>query len=214
MEQIEKTVLRGIPHEGREISFQFPAFEGNYAQIAKQINDSRLQGPTSKEVASFIYDAFRNQNKEGRSRVIGILENYYLLEFTGNLYLPKSNEEINNGLILEDNPTITEGRLIMDKKNLIRRLQEGDPEVRFVPFSLEKRPYLVARYGEEGAEKILESSLIYEVGIEILTPEPVKEEIARISTIDNFWNFGRTLNVGGDTNPSQNVYAFGKLPSN
>ena len=57
------------------------------------------------------------------------------------------------------------GKLVMDKNSLIKKLQSNDPLVKFVPFGykngeqnlieFQKNPYIQARYGKEGAEKIV-----------------------------------------------------------
>ena len=150
-----------VPHEGGELSFQHPAFNGTYVDVAKQIDKAGLKRPNSSETASLVYDAWQNPKEKYSSEIISILKNNWFWEFTGNLYLPKSNEEINNGVILEHNPKIKNGKLVMDKNSLIKRLKENDALVKFVPFGykietqssleLSKNPYIIARYGEEGA---------------------------------------------------------------
>lgn len=163
---IGKSYLTEIPHEGKTISFQYPAFRGTYGDVAEQIDKDNLKRPTSSETASLVYDAFQNPEGEYESKIIKILRTEWLWEFTGNLYLPKGEGEIQNGVILDLNPKITDKRLNMNKKSLIKRLYEGDKSVKFVPFGyktedqspfkLIKNPYVLARYGEEGAEKIAE----------------------------------------------------------
>src|SRR3989344_4610146 len=158
-----KTYLT-VPHAGGELTFQHPAFKGTYGNIAEQIDKAGLKRPNSQETASLVYDAFQNSEEKYSSEITSILRNDWLWEFTGNLYLPKSNEEINNGVILEHNPKIENGKLIMNKNSLVERLNKNDPLVKFVPFrykigeqtwqELSKNPYIVARYGEEGADKI------------------------------------------------------------
>src|SRR3989344_5766104 len=131
---IEKLYLRKIPHEKGELSFQHPAFKGTYGNVAKAIDKVGLKRPNSFETASLVYDAFQNKDGKYESEIISILKDNWLWEFTGNLYLPKSNEEINNGVILESDPKIENGKLIMDKSSLIKRLKENDSNVKFVPF--------------------------------------------------------------------------------
>jgi hypothetical protein len=155
-----------VSHEGNKLTFQYLPFKGTYGDVANVIDKECLKRPTSPETASLVYDAFQNRKGEYESQIIKILNDAWFWEFTGNLYLPKSNEEINNGVILEQNPTIENGKLIMDKNNLIKRLKENDSNVKFVPFGykigeqdlieLQKNSYIQARYGKEGAEKIVE----------------------------------------------------------
>ena len=156
-----------VPHAGGELTFQYPAFEGTYGSVAKAIDKEGLKRPNSPETASLVYDAFQNPNNKYSKEIIDILNNInnnYFWEFIGNLYLPKSGEKINNGVIIEHNPKIKNGKLIMNKNSLIKRLQSKDSNVKFVPFGfktgeqtwqeLEKNLYIIARYGKEGAEKI------------------------------------------------------------
>ena len=159
-----------ISHEGGELTFQYPAFSGTYGSVAEQIDKEGLKRPNSPETASLVYDAFQNKDGKYESEIIKILKENWFWEFTGNLYLPKSNEE-KNGVILEHNPKIENGKLIMDKNSLIKRLKENDSQVKFVPFGFkidsqnsfefQKNPYIQARYGKEGAEKIAEVASKY-----------------------------------------------------
>src|SRR3989344_5057284 len=145
-----------VPHERGKLSFQHPAFKGTYGSVAQQIDKSGLKRPTSPETASLVYDAFQNKDGKYSSEIISILKNNWFWEFTGNLYLPKSNEKINNGVIIECDPRISNRKLIMDKSSLIKRLKENDPLVKFVPFGykngeqnlieFQKNPYIQARY--------------------------------------------------------------------
>jgi hypothetical protein len=98
-----------------------------------------LKRPSSSEIVSIVYNSFKNSKGEYESQIIEILNNSWLWEFTGNLYLPRSNEDINNGVILENNPQIANGQLVMDKSSLIKRLLENDSSVKFVPFGYKTR---------------------------------------------------------------------------
>src|SRR3989344_3645636 len=121
--QVGKTHLI-VPHEERELTVQHPAFKGTYGSVAEQIDKAGLKRPTSSQVASLVCDAFKNPKGEYESQIIKILKDAWLWEFTGNLYLPKSTEEINNGVILDldsQNLKFENGRLSMDKTSLIER---------------------------------------------------------------------------------------------
>ncbi|MEK6895687.1 MAG: hypothetical protein AABX48_04160, partial [Nanoarchaeota archaeon] len=180
-----KTYLT-VPHEGKELTFQHPAFRGTYGNVAKAVDNEALGRPISSETASLVYDAFQNPKGDYESRIIDISKNNLFWEFTGNLYLPKSNEEVSNGVILENNPQIANGRLNMNRQSLIKRLQESDLLVKFVPFGyktgeqnlieLQKNPYIVARYGEEGAQKISEVASKYKKSPVLFSFESVDEE--------------------------------------
>ena len=221
--QLGKTYLI-VPHERKEIAFQHPPFKGNHGNVASQIDEAGLLRPTSMQTASLVYDAWKNLNGEYEEQIIQILKNAWLLEFTGNLYLPKSNEEINNGVILEDNPTIENGKLVMNKDSLVKRLKQGDKKVRFVPFGFktgiqnlldfQKNPYIVARYGEEGAEKIAEVASRYKSNPRIFSFNSVNEETTRMSALNRSWDFDGRLYVDGDDwDGNWCGRAFGVVPS-
>ena len=203
--KVGKTYLT-VPHKGGSLTFQYPSFEGTYEKVAEQIDKEKLKRPNSPETASLVYDAWKNPKGKYESEIVKILKDAWLWEFTGNLYLPKSNEEVNNGVILEYNPTIENGKLAMDKSSLIKRLNENDSNVKFVPFGyklenqkpseLEKNPYIIARYGEEGAEKIAEVASKYRSSPYLWSFNSVDEEKTRMSALGGFL-YGGGLDVGG-----------------
>ena len=211
-----------IPHEGGELTFQYPAFKGTYGNVANEIDKAGLKRPNSSETASLVYEAWKNPKGEKEpyfSEIISILKNHWLWEFTGNLYLPKSNDEINNGVILETNPKIKNGKLVMNKNSLVKRLKENDSLVKFVPFGyktgeqspkkLAENKYIIARYGEQGAEKIAKITLKYKNQPNVYSFNSVDEEKIRMSALGNGWIFNR-LNVNGNKcDDNDNGHAFG-----
>jgi len=222
---VGKSYLTEIPHEEGKLSFQHPAFKGTYGNVAEQIDKAGLKRPNSPETASLVYDAFQNKDGKYESEIIKILKENWFWEFTGNLYLPKSNEEINNGVILEHNPKIENGKLIMNKNSLIKRLQSNDPLVKFVPFGykiekqssleLSKNPYIVARYGEEGAEKIAEVASKYENKPHVWNFNSVDEEKVPMSALYRSRGFGDRLYVdGNDWDDDSRGLAFGVCGDN
>jgi len=220
--KIEKTYLT-VPHGKGNIAFQDSSFNGTHGNVAEQIDKAELKRPTSPETASLIYDFF--QNKEGKYglEMIKIIKDGWILEFTGNLNLPKSNEEINNGVIIEYNPKITNRKLVMNKNSLIKRLQENDPLVKFVPFGYKineqtqkefgKNPYIREMYGKEGAEKITEVASKYKNKPYIYSFDSVDEEKTRMSALYGSWLFDFRLVVFSDCwNNNVNGHAFGVCP--
>ena len=217
--KIGKTYLTRIPHNGKEISFQFPQFKGNYGDVAEKIDRAGLKRPSSSETASLVYDAFKNPKGEYESEIIRILKDSWLWEFTGNLYLPKSNKEINNGVILDLSPEIKDGRLVMNKSSLVKRLEEDDPNIKFVPFGykigiqdvseLGRNPYVLARYGEEGAQKIAEIASEYKEKPGLWSFDSVDEEIVSQSSL----GFDCILEIDVNCrNEDTTGYAFGVVP--
>lgn len=202
---IGKSYLTEIPHEGKTITFQHPAFTGHFGNVAEQIDGEGLERSSSAKTASLVHDAFQNTQGKYESEIINLLESALFLEFEGNLYLPKSNEDINNGVILETNPPITNKRLAMDRKSLIERLQVNDPLVRFVPFGyktgvqtwqeLEKNPYIVARYKEEGAQKIAKVASKFDRDPKLWSFNSVEKEKVKFSYLNSN---GGQLHVDGN----------------
>jgi hypothetical protein len=219
---IGKTYLRGIPHEGGEISFEYPAYRGCYRDVADEIDDSGLARPSSSEIASLLRDSWKNPSGKYESKILNISINDWLLEFSGNLYIPRSRGEISEGIIIEQNPEIIEGKLIMDKDSLIRRLQEDDSMVRFVasgfkmgkqyPREIEKNPYIIARYGEEGASKIAEISSKYSF-LPNLSPMSIfkgtRETKPRLSVLHD--DFGKGLNIFCEWGYEDRCHSFGRV---
>lgn len=222
---IKKSYLKEIPHEGGKLGFQYPAFRrSHYRNIGEAIDKERLKRPNSAETASLIYDAFQNPKGAKESEIIQLLKDHHFVEFTGNLYLPKGNGEIQNGVILETNPQVNNEGLFMDKSSLIKRLQNNDELVKFVPFGykrgeqtgeeLIKNPYIIARYGEEGAEKIGEIASKYRGRSGLWCPKYSEEHMA-ISILRTFWTYGDGLNIfaydglDGERASNYDCHAFG-----
>ncbi|KHO48866.1 MAG: hypothetical protein QJ16_C0002G0001, partial [archaeon GW2011_AR1] len=94
----------------------------------------------------------------------------------------------------------------------------NDSDVKFVPFGyktetqtpneLEKNSYIIARYGEEGAEKIAEVSSKYNVNPYLFSFKSVDEERQRMSALGDYWN-GSRLSVDGDWNGDVVGHSFG-----
>jgi len=217
--KIGKTYLTEIPHKGGELTFQYPAFRGYFGEVAEALEKEGLKKPTSSETASLVYDAFQNKEGKYELEIISILNNTWFWEFTGNLYLPKSNEEVNNGVLLNLKPRIENGKLIMNKNDLIKRLRGKDPDIKFVPFGyktgeqtvpeLMKNPYIVARYDGEGAQKIAEIASEYKKAPKLWSFDSVDKEEVRMSALFGCWGFGDRLDLGGDWYGGNLGHAFG-----
>ena len=203
-----------VPHEGGELTVAHPQYLGTRAQVETQMNEAGLRMPTSAETASLVYDAFKNPKGEYEAGIIKTLKDAWLWEREGNLYLSKNpGAEFHDGVIIA-NPEIIEGRMIMDKSSLIKRLQDGNENVRFVPNGARfEQKYLEARYGEEGADQINEISNSYKKGLRVWALDSVEEDTQRMSALDGDWGFGGRLGVGGDDwDVGGNGRAFGVIP--
>ena len=209
MEVQEGKTYLTVPHEGGRLTFQHPPFAGTYGIVAEQIDSQELGRPTSSQISSLVQDTFQNPNGNYESQIIDILREHGLWEFTGNLYLPKGKGDFQNGVILEDNPQVRDRKLVMDTSKLIGKLEANDSSVRFVPFGyktgeqtpkeLGENPYIIARYGEEGAQKIAEVvASKFRFNPVLWALASVNQETASMSALDRDWGFGCGLIVGGD----------------
>ena len=107
----------------------------------------------------------------------------------------------------------------MNKNDLIKRLKENDSLVKFVPFGyktgiqnlfeFQKNPYIIARYGKEGAEKIAEVASKYKNQPYIWSFGSVNEEKVRMSALDRGWDFDYWLDVYGGWDVYGVGHAFG-----
>ena len=78
------------------------------------------------QTVSLVHSAFNSDDKY--SKVIkGRMKNKWLWGFTGTLYVP------NKGTYVQDNPEIRNGNIFMEESELIKKLEENDISVRFVP---------------------------------------------------------------------------------
>lgn len=170
-----RITLEGIKCNGKSLKFSYPPIEGSIKEITEKLDSMHLRRPTSAEIASVINacDNFNDREDGGEyaSKVAHALK-WSGIEFTGCL-------KNKNGIYFEDNPSIVNGKVIINERDLERRLNnpkkfEGvsfsqDGKVRFVPFGfergdvnsrkLEKNPYILARYGLEGRKKISEYAI-------------------------------------------------------
>jgi hypothetical protein len=206
-----KNIYFTVPHEESKITFRYPSFTGFWQDVAEKISNIGLEIPSSSETASIIFNAFQNKRGEYESKIIKILDTRWYWEFTGNLYLPKSNSKINNGVILDLKQRPNKNRQFrMNKDSLIKKLYNDDPLVKFVPFGfktgkqttgeLEKNPYVIARYGEEGAHKIAEIASEYRNDPELHITDSFNGEVAKKATLYNDYKSMLAVGdcVGGD----------------
>lgn len=230
--KIEKARLENVFCEGEFRSFQYPPFKGTYGDVARQIDDNGFNRPHPSYTLAIVRGICDLQRelalayaKEEMYTSIDLELNDILFEFTGNLYLPKSNEEINNGVILEHNPKILNGKLHMDKNSLVKRLRENDSNVKFVPFGyktgemhynqIRKHPYIIARYGEKEINYFIDSDEV-DINYIVNIPNYVEREKSVLSSliigeIGDFLQF--PLTIEGQAS-SENIigHAFGVFP--
>jgi hypothetical protein len=197
--------------------------------------------PSSSEIVSLIYDACINSNGQCGSNILDLMERNWIWGYTGSLYLPKGEGDIQDGVIFQDNPLIVNRKLVMNKKDLIEKLNDReefrvkgypifiskDKSIRFVPFGyktgvqsvkeLEENPHIIGRYfGRkdnelEGASKVAVLASRYTKNPVLYSFRGVNEEISVISGIDKTLDEFGLI-IGCNAGSSfNNGYGFGKL---
>ncbi len=213
-----------VRHKGSELNFISPDIGSNtYIKAAEQLERNCLKQPTVAQMTSLIYACFKNHKDKHAHEIIRLMKNHLLWGFTGNLYVP------NEGVYIQDNPKIEKRELVMDKKDLIKKLESNDSSVRFVPFGfklesqsaleLSKNPYIIGLAGEDGADKLAQIADMYQGTSHVANPakrDPyvfsfnnVDKEIIRGSAMGSDWLSPR-LSIYGYTDKDDG-FALGIL---
>ena len=203
------------------ISFVAPAFgPGTYADVNSRILEAGLEEPTMAQTANLVHAAWQNPNEKYSSDIIKKLRSNWLWTFNGLLYVP------NEGIYIQDRPEIRNGRVFMDKSDIVKKLGAKDPSVRFVPFGtfkresqtsleLAKNPFIQALAGEEGADKLAQVADKYsnKPYVWAFDKKDVSQLTARVAGLDSWGILGGGLLVSGDDwDDSYDGYAFGVRP--
>ncbi len=198
-----------VPHLDSEITFIHPAKEPDtYVNLAEQLKKDNLSQPTMSHNTSLIHAAWQNPKEKYSKEIINILRDNWLRCFNGILYEP------NEGAYIQDTPEIRNNRLIMNKLDLIKRLESNDSSVRFVPFGykigelssykdLENHPLVIGLAGEEGAQKLAEASTNFKYRPYVWGFDSVDEPLIRVASL------GGVLGVYGNGWVGDLDYAFG-----
>jgi hypothetical protein len=111
--------------------------------------------------------------------------------------------------------------LIMDKNSLVQRLKENDSLVKFVPFGYKTgimnfrellcNPYILARYGNEGAEKITRISSKYKNNPGLYSFDNIDKEKVVMSGFDNALDNTRLVIGGNIWNHIAYGHCYGKF---
>ena len=154
-----------VKHKGENLTFIHPPFgPDNYSNVEDQIKaakEIKLERPTMTQTASLVNTAFNSEDKYS-NEIKEIMRTNWLWAFTGILYVPKE------GAYIQDLPEVKNGKPFMEKSDLVKKLEENDPSVRFVPFGfkinemtpreLAKNKFIIGLTGEEGADKLAETA--------------------------------------------------------
>lgn len=194
----------------------------NFAGLRSSDYSPGFRMPTMPELVPLVYASLENQDYKTAKIVVKTLKESWLTGNTGILYVP-------NGMFVQDNPELKEGRVFMDGKALEQRLgsheEKGvvfsaDKNVRFVPygFKREKQTSLELSTnsgvialvgGEENAEKLARASEHYKSNPWFYALQDVKKPETRVAGLDS-GSLGGRLGVdangsGGDTRCSFGV---------
>ena len=213
-----------VPHEDSNLTFVWPVKgPGTYVNVKTQIEDTGLQAPTMAQLTSLVYISNQNSDEPEFAETLSRLDKNWLWGFNGILYLPKGKGDYQNGAIIQDNPKTEDGRVFLDKSELIKKLEAGDKSVRFVPFGyktdvqnaseLAKNPFVIGLAGEEGAEKLAELSKRYRSNPGVWSFNNVDNEIARVPSLDGNYCGDRLDVDGNDWDGDDYGYASGVLAS-
>lgn len=197
----------------------------NFAGLRNADYGKGFRMPTMSELVSLVYASLENQKDYDTAKnVVKTLRNYWLTGNTGVLYVPE-------GMFVQDNPNLKEGRISMDQKTLEKKLnsheEKGvvfskDRNVRFVPYEfkresqtpleLSKNTGVIALVGgEENAEKIAKASGHYKSNPYFWTLSKVDSPTTRVADLDS-GDFGGRLDVdAGDFEDYGRGRSFGVL---
>ena len=201
-------------HLDSEKTFIYPPVRGTYNECVDQLKEQGLYQPTFSEVVSLTHSVWQNPEEKYSKEIIKLMKYYWLRGFTGILYMQ------NEGAYIQDHPEIKNGRIFMDRKDLIAKLESKDPSVRFVPFGykledqtasqLAKNPFVIGLTGsEEQAEKVGEIADKYRDKPHLWRFNSISEPITRASPLysdcSGYWLFVN----GYDLDDNRYCYAFG-----
>jgi len=194
-----------VPHLNGELTAVYPFLQGNYFDLARQIDKAGLQRPTIAQTASLVHDAYSNPNEDPiHNEIKKIMKKDYFYAFNGLLYTPE-------GVYVQDNPEFSKEAksaddLVMNEQNLQSRLSSNDPSIRFVPYGfkieeqtyqeLEKNSLVIALAGKEGAEKLAYIASQHKSKPYLFALENVKKPIKRGAGLYSGWYVGR-LGIDG-----------------
>ena len=194
----------------------------NFAGLRTANYGPGFRMPTMPELTNLVYASLEHQNKETAKNVVETLRNHWLTGDTGILYTK-------DGMFVQDNPGMTNGRVVMNQKTLERKLGKheergvtfsNDGSLRFTPYGfkresqtaseLAKNSGVIALVGsEENAEKLAKSSQHYRVNPYFWVLSKVENPETRVAGLDSS-DFDDRLDVGADDSEDNgNRYSFG-----
>lgn len=160
-----------VRQNNQDLAFRYPPYDKDtYAMLGHILKMNDLEKPTLAEVVDLLFAATKTKDKlhtllDFYSRSVYELRGEGLWGFTGVLF----SADKGRGIYIEDDPQVKEGLPIMEESDLIEKLNNKDPKIRFVPYDnkrdgmfedcqmngyeLLKNPLILGLFGEEGAYK-------------------------------------------------------------
>ncbi len=193
-----------VLHKDTILTFTHPAYgQNNYSNLKELIEKDSLNSPTMSETASLVYQAFINDKEEKEPEfndIKKIMKDRWLWGFTGILYTPKL-------IYIQDNPETRNGRPFMDESELVKKLEQKDPNVRTLQYGfklesmssldLAKNPFVIALAGEEGADKLAQVADTFKSKPYLGSFKSVDENLTRVSALYSYGYLDHRLSVGG-----------------
>lgn len=166
-----------VPHNGSYLGFIRPE-SGNYIELKKKLKDRVLRMPTLSELVSLVHFCTDNPDFKPANRVTYDIANKDFPSMLADTGFIRGDK----GVYIQDSPdadTSRCGYLKMKESELVKKIEAGKKNVRFVPFpngekrfyipktyaQISKHPLLIGAAGEEGAEKIAKISEKYGKGL-------------------------------------------------
>ncbi|MDP1695775.1 MAG: hypothetical protein Q8L29_02600 [archaeon] len=210
----EGRIYLDVFHEGETLTFvRFCTGPNTYVEVGEQIEAQNLRKPTFAEITSLAYAAFKNLDNKYSKKIIQTLKDGWFWGFNGILYAP------NEGVYIQNLPKVVNGRVSMDKSDLVKRLEAKDHSVRFAPFGfktgeqeargLAKNEFVIALVGEEGADKLAEMSGNYPKKPQVWSFDNVNNEQVSVPALDEYYLGDRLIVNGLNCVGDRGGYAFG-----
>ena len=174
---------------------------GTYAGVAQEIINAGLALPRGPETASLVGAAFNDLSNRYFKEIKQLMDNRWLWVFTRNLCVPQKGVYLYDLCVPQKEVYFHDRTDNLDESELVKRLEAEDKSVRFVPFGfkvgeqtaldLAKNSYVVALFGEEGAEKLAKASEKYSRNPTVWTASAdVRGPIPMVSSLYSIYNGG------------------------
>lgn len=191
----------------------------SYFDLQRSISREGLKWPSIGDISTLVGNADTYREEPVFGGVLSLVETKSVLGFTGLLFVPPGKGDIQNGVAICDAAPSREGKLYMNKLELIHRLETHDKDARFVPFGfktgkqsaseLAKNPFVIGLFGSERTEALVKFSEKFGSDPGVWCPDNVDGELARVACLGGKYD-GKGLNIRAychDTGKS--FYSFG-----